>query len=144
MFEIIFLASKKIACSEDADSPCRGIPSKELSKRKVSHMAASSFIRFFPDILAELPKMFEEFKGMKVSELLCDPEGSTSVVFLMQTGNPITINWENLDPALCGAARIWDCLYKEHPQLVCWSEEYDLAPEDLEQIEEISKTIQCY
>ncbi len=82
MFQIIFFASKKIECSTDEPSSCCGIPPRELSKKKVSYEAASSFIRFFPDILAKLPEMFEEFRGMQVSELLCDAEGIVASICL--------------------------------------------------------------
>jgi hypothetical protein len=83
MFEIIFLASKKIECSTDPLSSCRGIPSNQLSKRKVAYMAASSLIRFFPEILAKLPEMFAEFQDVQVSELLCDADGMIVIVLLM-------------------------------------------------------------
>jgi hypothetical protein len=42
---------------------------------------------------------------------------------------------------MCGAARVWDCQFKEHPQLVCWSEEHDLTEEDTHKIENMSKTM---
>lgn len=77
--------NKKHPFSSDPESDCRGIPSKILSNPKVGKSVAEAFLKFFPDLLKELPKRFTEFEHFSPETMLCNDNGAYSLLTTSET-----------------------------------------------------------